>query len=758
MSEIILCSGFGVKTIKGEKPTLTIVWTDVQRLVDEPTNVPKTKSQWLSPSSLLSRSKEEQEQHGSYWLCAFDFDKNPPQIPELAKITREILEEQCFSCCDFELYNTNSATLDNPKSRLFIPLTEPLNFKEWLLLQQVIAAKFEQRGIVKDKSLETANQVSFLPNGKVGDDVTKEDKVTKTHIVIGTRIYSSKSERNSGALNPELFREEMNALADELQRQENELKAEKAKALAARSMVKKPTSSDSKNLIEEFKKCYDVASLLTAHGYDQRGNRFRHPNSESGSFSASILNGKVHTLSTSDPLNSDGKGARDAFDVFTVLVHGGNLNAALKDAGDNFLTIDGESWNKVVQREFMQNKAKEKVMNGLDEINSGTKTTAAQNGTIQVKKNPFTAISFDDLMKKDYVANWLVEDIIERETFGLVFGDSASGKSLLIQDMCFCVSAGIDWHGKPTQQGNVLYIVGEGQLGLQKRFRAISNKYGIGTNSSLHISERPAALMCPDDTNEVRELIDKTGNVTLIVIDTLHRNFGAGDENSSKDFAQFLNNIDRQLKPCGATILVIHHSGHGDKERGRGSSAIRAAMDFEYKVEKKQADKKLCFSNTKMKDFKPPEAMFFDFRTEGDSVVLELDDSYKTKDGTKRHKPLNGNSLKVFQVLSKALEISGEKPPQLIIDFFEHDRSQLPDRVVTVEAWREFAYPAMTVMGEDDKKKAHALKIAFQRSRKEITDRGHTGNHGDYYWLAYPPKADEMDFTQLLEGLNDEDF
>ena len=746
MDKINLCSGYGVTT---STKLLTIVWADVQRLVDKPTELPKDQAQWLIPSSYLSRTHKEQEQHGNYWLCAFDFDKNPPQIPELANITRDIIEEQCFECCDFELYNTNSATLDNPKSRLFIPLTEPLNFKEWLLLQQVIAAKFEQRGIVKDGSLERAGQVSFLPNGKAGEEIAGKG---------GTRIYSSASERNSGALNPELFREDMNALTDELQRQEDELKAEKDKALAARSMVKKPANSDKEKLFDAFNECYDLASLLTANGYTQLGNRFRHPKSESGSFSASIKDGRVHTLSTSDPLYTDGKGAHDAFSAFTMLEHGGNKDAAKIYAGDNLLFIGNESWNKVVQREFMQNKAKEEVMNGLDEINSGTKTAAAQNGTIQVKKNPFTAISFDDLMKKDYVANWLVKDIIERETFGLVFGDSASGKSLLIQDMCFCVSAGIDWHGKPTQQGNVLYIVGEGQLGLQKRFRAISNKYGIGTNSSLRISERPAALMCPDDTNEVRELIDKIGNVTLIVIDTLHRNFGAGDENSSKDFAQFLNNIDRQLKPCGATILVIHHSGHGDKERGRGSSAIRAAMDFEYKVEKKQADKKLCFSNTKMKDFKPPEAMFFDFRTEGDSVVLELDDSYKTKGGTKRDKPLNGNSSKVFQVLSKALEISGEKPPQLIIDFFEHDRSQLPDRVVTVEAWREFAYPAMTVMGEDDKKKAHALKIAFQRARNEITDRGHTGNHGDYYWLAYPPKADEMDFTQLLEGLNDKDF
>jgi hypothetical protein len=160
MDNFNLCSGFGVRTEKGEIPTLTIDWVGVQKLVDNPvTNVPKTQAQWLIPSSRLSRSKDEQEQHGEFWLCVLDFDKNPPAVPELAKITREILEEQCFECCDFELYNTNSATADNPKSRLFIPLTEPLNYENWLLLQQVIAAKFEQRGIIKDKSLETANQV-----------------------------------------------------------------------------------------------------------------------------------------------------------------------------------------------------------------------------------------------------------------------------------------------------------------------------------------------------------------------------------------------------------------------------------------------------------------------------------------------------------------------------------------------------------------------------------------------------------------------
>ncbi len=359
MDKINLCSGHGAK----DTNPLTIEWLDVQRLVDKPTELPKDRAQWLIPSSYLSRSHKEQEQYGKYWLCAFDFDEHPPPVPELAKITREILEEEFFDGSNFELYNTNSATEDNPKSRLFIPLEAPLNFEEWHLLQQVIATKFEQRGVIADRSLERAGQLSFLPNGKVGDNVTDKDGNT-----IGKRIYNKESERSCWLLDAELFRNEMNALADELQRQEDELKTEKAKALAARSMLKKPASNDSKNLIKAFNECYDVASLLTANGYEQRGNTFRHPKSKSGKYKASILNGRVHTFSQSDPLNSNGNGAHDAFSVFTVLEHGGDINAALKNAGNNFLTIDCVAWNKVVQREYMQNKEQEEVMNGFDDI------------------------------------------------------------------------------------------------------------------------------------------------------------------------------------------------------------------------------------------------------------------------------------------------------------------------------------------------------------------------------------------------------
>ncbi len=144
--------------------------------------------------------------------------------------------------------------------------------------------------------------------------------------------------------------------------------------------------------------------------------------------------------------------------------------------------------------------------------------------------------------------------LIEKENLGLIFGSPASGKSLLVQDMAFCIAAGLPFHGKETTQGNVLYIAGEGFSGLKKRFMALSQEYGY-LAKGLYFSKQPAALMDKQNALDVAETVKAIGNVSLIVIDTLHRNMGAGDENSSRDWGEFQNNIDNYLRPLARRFL-----------------------------------------------------------------------------------------------------------------------------------------------------------------------------------------------------------
>jgi RecA-family ATPase len=105
-------------------------------------------------------------------------------------------------------------------------------------------------------------------------------------------------------------------------------------------------------------------------------------------------------------------------------------------------------------------------------------------------------------------------------------------------------------------------------------------------------------------------------NPALIVIDTLPRNTTA-DENSAQDIGIVINNIETYFKPLGAAVLIVHHSVHADKNRSRGSSAIRGAVDGEFSATKH--DGLITLSTVKSKDFAASRPLTFSLR------VAELD-------------------------------------------------------------------------------------------------------------------------------------
>ena len=63
----------------------------------------------------------------------------------------------------------------------------------------------------------------------------------------------------------------------------------------------------------------------------------------------------------------------------------------------------------------------------------------------------------------------------------------------------------------------------------------------------------------------------------LIVVDTLARNFGGGNENSADDMGRFIDACDKLRTLTGAAVLIIHHE---NKLGGyRGSTAFEGALD-----------------------------------------------------------------------------------------------------------------------------------------------------------------------------------
>ncbi|WP_083232859.1 AAA family ATPase [Endozoicomonas atrinae] len=216
--------------------------------------------------------------------------------------------------------------------------------------------------------------------------------------------------------------------------------------------------------------------------------------------------------------------------------------------------------------------------------------------------------------------NWLVKGFLEMDSLSLMFGEPACGKSFVAIDLACCVATGKEWHGKQVkQQGPVFYIAGEGFNGLSRRLMAWQQTYGYNLrNAPLYVSKCSASLTNYANALAVSDSIEKiiqqnnSAIPSMIVIDTLARNFGPGDENATQEMNVFINHIDQLLRvKYQCNVLIVHHTGVGSKDRARVNSALKAALDAEYAVVK--SDDSVNIVTKKMKDADEPKPINFQF-------------------------------------------------------------------------------------------------------------------------------------------------
>ena len=202
-----------------------------------------------------------------------------------------------------------------------------------------------------------------------------------------------------------------------------------------------------------------------------------------------------------------------------------------------------------------------------------------------------------------------------------IYGPSGSYKSFLAVSWACHIAAGIRWSGRSVSGGSVLYVVGEGGIGVPRRIRAWENVFNRAERlNNLYLVNRPVFPVRREEVNQVilaaQEVKNATGEpVRFIVIDTLARCFGGNDENDARDMGAFIEGCDAIKRETGATLLVVHHSGKDDSKGARGSSAFRAALDAEYSIRREGEGGAIILTCTKMKDSEEPQQAAFDLRT-----------------------------------------------------------------------------------------------------------------------------------------------
>lgn len=325
----------------------------------------------------------------------------------------------------------------------------------------------------------------------------------------------------------------------------------------------------------------------------------------------------------------------------------------------------------------------------------------------------FTAVS--DLQYRDPV--FLVEDLIETETLGLLFGDPGCGKSFLAVDLALSVATGQAFHGRAVKQGSVFYIAGEGHNGLARRFHTWAAHHGIPLEGvPLYKSERAAQFLDMAHAKTVAYAIDglaaEVGQPRLIVVDTLARNFGAGDENSTQDMSSFVVAMDDlRARYPESVLLIVHHSGHAEKGRARGAMALKGALDFEFRLTKTLDI--LTLDCTKMKDAAEPSGIGFRLEDAGKSAVLVETDPPAAQ------VRLSGNQQLGVETYKEAALANGGT-----------SGTDGTFRGVPLDDWRECFYQKHTGDDVDSKRKA------FQRVRNGLVSKGIMQVNDNIYLLA----------------------
>ena len=251
-------------------------------------------------------------------------------------------------------------------------------------------------------------------------------------------------------------------------------------------------------------------------------------------------------------------------------------------------------------------------------VSSPGVTDATQDFEPVTPKNLIQFLPFSELTEKLIPPKWLVKHYFERDTITLLYGDSGAYKSFIAMDIGLHIASSKDWLGKKTVYGSVFYLAGEGHGGIRRRLLAWK---------MVHLSERrklpfytsPYAIQLDQPSNiklllQSIQVLDETP--ALLIIDTLATSFGNGDENSAKDMSKFLLYCQKLREVLHCAIIIVHHTGHKEKERPRGSYALMAGVDAFYNIERPESKEITCLrSPGKMKDGVPqPDTWFKSIR------------------------------------------------------------------------------------------------------------------------------------------------
>lgn len=358
-------------------------------------------------------------------------------------------------------------------------------------------------------------------------------------------------------------------------------------------------------------------------------------------------------------------------------------------------------------------------------------------------------LEFFDTIRANLSAQWRVRGLLPERALALVYGDPGTGKSFLVLDIVLAVARGIDWFGRRTRQGGVVYLAAEGQEGIRRRIEAYRTHYGVKPRTPFALA--PFAIDLFEGAADIDRLVawvEQAGRefgqrIELIVIDTVSRTIGSGDENT-RDMTAYINHVGEVMRRTEAGVLLVHHRPKNRENiTPRGHGSLLAAVDTCILVEGAKATRTV--SVQKQKDGDPGEPIQFDLQDVplgyddegapvGSCVILPpvaLTGNLARACAAPGEPTPTGASRTALCELLRLIAVEGVAPPDYLSDEGRID----PGVVTAVVQMRAWQAAAIAAEGNPEQKPATATRM-FRERRAKLEKAGLIAFHDKWVWAT----------------------
>jgi hypothetical protein len=343
-------------------------------------------------------------------------------------------------------------------------------------------------------------------------------------------------------------------------------------------------------------------------------------------------------------------------------------------------------------------------------------------------KKPLKFYPWPDLQAMER-RKYLVKGLLEQGSMSVIYGESNSGKTFLALDMAAHISLGWSWRERKARKGKVVYIAAESGLGIAERLIAFRKHHKLEQYGELYLALKTIVLAGENnDCDQLIEKIKETDGVALVIVDTLARAIGGGNENSSEDMGGFIRCCDKIREETGAHVMVIHHSGKNSEKGARGHSSLRAAIDTEIQVS--QIEGIVTAQVLKQRDGKIGDQFSFEL-TQIEIGVDEDDDPITScvlnpsdLKPNKKKKRLAPQTRRALDILRNCMIDKGQN---------RHVRKDMPMvDCVTIVEYRDFLKRERITSSDNSASENKAITRAIDA----LNNQKITCSYGDYIWIV----------------------